>query len=90
MDLSLIQGHSAAAKKVAEGLTEFETYIRNHREFIPNSGERYRQGEAISTACRGIDHPAGGQPAVGQETAEGVDPPWHSTVVTDANEGPQP
>jgi len=43
-------GHSAAAKKVTEGLTEFETYIRNHREFIPNSGERYRQGETISTA----------------------------------------
>jgi hypothetical protein len=31
-------------------LTEFETYIRNHREFIPNFGERYRQGETIRTA----------------------------------------
>ena len=49
MDLSLIQAHFAA-KKVADGLTEFETYIRNHREFIPNSGERYRQGETIRTA----------------------------------------
>jgi len=25
-------------------------YIRNNREFIPNFGERYRQGETISTA----------------------------------------
>lgn len=50
MELSLIQARSAAAKKVADGLTEFETYIRNNREFIPNFGERRRQGETISTA----------------------------------------
>ena len=31
-------------------MTEFETYIRNHGEFIPNFGERYRQGETIRTA----------------------------------------
>ena len=31
-------------------MTEFETYIRNNREFIPNFGERRRQGEPISTA----------------------------------------
>jgi len=32
------------------GLAEFETYIRNNQESIPNFGERYRQGETISTA----------------------------------------
>ena len=31
-------------------MTEFEIYIRNNREFIPNFGERYRQGETITTA----------------------------------------
>jgi hypothetical protein len=50
MDLSLIQAHSAAAAKIAEGVAEFETYIRNNSAFIPNFGERYRQGETISTA----------------------------------------
>src|SRR5437762_12672509 len=50
MDLNLIQAHSAAAKKVADNLSEFETDIRNNREFIPNFGERRRQGETISTA----------------------------------------
>ena len=50
MDLSLIQARSASAKKVAGGVGEFETYIRNNREFIPNFGERRRQGETISTA----------------------------------------
>ena len=45
-----MQAHSAAAEKLAAGLTEFEIYIRNNRAFIPNFGERYRQGETISTA----------------------------------------
>ena len=50
LDMDLIRAHSAAAEKLVAGMTEFETYIRNNREFIPNFGERYRQGERISTA----------------------------------------
>ena len=50
LDMDLIRAHSAAAEKLEAGMTEFETYIRNNREFIPNFGERYRQGERISTA----------------------------------------
>lgn len=50
LDLSLIQAQSAPAKKLAACLAEFETYIQNNREFIPNFGERYRNGETISTA----------------------------------------
>jgi hypothetical protein len=50
IELSWIHARSGAAKKVAGSVTEFETYIRNNREFIPNFGERRRQGETISTA----------------------------------------
>jgi hypothetical protein len=50
IDLDLIRKRSVSAEKVAAGATEFETYIRNNKEFIPNFGERYRQGETISTA----------------------------------------
>jgi hypothetical protein len=50
MDLDLIRKHTAAAEKLAVGVAEFRTYIRNNRESIPNYGERYRQGETISTA----------------------------------------
>ena len=50
VELSFIHDRSNAAKKVADGLSEFETYIRNNREFIPNFGERRHQGETISTA----------------------------------------
>ncbi len=50
MALELIRNHSAPAEKLAAGVAEFETYIRNNQESIPNYGERYRQGETISTA----------------------------------------
>jgi hypothetical protein len=50
LDLELIRAYLASAEKLAAGLTEFAIYIRNNREFIPNFGERYRQGETISTA----------------------------------------
>ena len=49
-DLELVRGRSVLAEKLAVGVGEFETYIRNNQEFIPNFGERYRQGETISTA----------------------------------------
>ena len=50
LDLDLIQDRCAPAKKLAAGVAEFATYIRNNQESIPNYGERYRQGETISTA----------------------------------------
>ncbi len=50
VELSFILVRSNVAKKVVDGLSEFETYICNNREFIPNFGERRRQGETISTA----------------------------------------
>jgi hypothetical protein len=36
--------------KLAAGVADLRTYIRNNRGSIPNYGERYRQGETISTA----------------------------------------
>jgi hypothetical protein len=37
------------SERVADGVTEFETYMHNNHEFIPNFGERRRQSEMIST-----------------------------------------
>jgi hypothetical protein len=37
-------------KKLLKTLQEFQTYIFNNANFIPNYGERRRYGEAISTA----------------------------------------
>ena len=37
-------------RKLLKNVAEFHTYVENNRDFIPNYGERYRQGETISTA----------------------------------------
>lgn len=36
-------------RKLERKVREFQTYIENNRELIPNYGERYRYGERIST-----------------------------------------
>jgi hypothetical protein len=54
VELGFIQVRSNAAKKVADGLSEFETYICNNREFIPNFGERRRQGETIRACLKSL------------------------------------
>jgi hypothetical protein len=50
MDLDLISRQSAPAEKLAAGISDLRTYVGNNRGSIPNYGERYRQGETISTA----------------------------------------
>ena len=49
------QGDAAAegcpsAKKLTKAANEFQTYITNNAAFIPNYGEKHRNGEAISSA----------------------------------------
>ena len=41
---------TAKGEKLLKNLEEFEIYIRNNARLIPNYGERWRYGEAISTA----------------------------------------
>jgi hypothetical protein len=48
-DLDVQHRRFPATTKLTRGVTEFDTYIRNNQKFIPNFGERYRQGETIST-----------------------------------------
>jgi len=48
-DLELTVGDAETRTKLLKQLGEFNGYIQNNREFIPNYGERYRNGERIST-----------------------------------------
>ena len=49
-DLNMRRRCLQAAAKLYRSVADFDTYIRNNHEFIPNIGERYRQGDTISTA----------------------------------------
>jgi hypothetical protein len=37
-------------KQLEKAVDEFRTYIRNNAHLIPNYGERYRNGEPITTS----------------------------------------
>jgi hypothetical protein len=48
-DLELTAGEAENRTTLLKQLGEFNGYIQNNREFIPNYGERYRNKERIST-----------------------------------------
>ena len=49
-ELEITAGSAGNGRKLLKQLREFEVYIRNNQEYIPNYRERYRNGERISTA----------------------------------------
>jgi len=48
-DTAAFESEDERAKKLLKAVEEFHTYIENNRRSIPNYGERFRQGERIST-----------------------------------------
>lgn len=50
LELEVDAQASPEARKLARTLHEFEQYIRTNQSSIPNYGDRYRNGEAISSA----------------------------------------
>jgi len=49
MDLDEIETEYASIKALRKTAAEFETYIANNKEMIPNYAERRRYGERVST-----------------------------------------
>jgi hypothetical protein len=49
-DLESQEERSERVKKLLKAVSEFHHYIETNRHSIPNYGDRYRHGEAISTA----------------------------------------
>jgi hypothetical protein len=49
LEVAVATSGNGTARKLLKAVEEFHTYIKNNAGFIPNYGERYRQGERIST-----------------------------------------
>jgi hypothetical protein len=49
LDTAMATSSDATARKLSKVVEELHTYIENNKTFIPNYGERYRNGERIST-----------------------------------------
>lgn len=49
LDAAAADHKDSTLHKLWRAVEEFHTYIANNQAFIPNYGERYRQGDRIST-----------------------------------------
>ena len=49
LEAAAYESDDAIAQKLYKAVQEFATYIERNGNFIPNYGERYRNGERIST-----------------------------------------
>ena len=49
LDVAVVTTGDATARKLLKAIEEFHTSMERNRAFIPNYGERYRDGERIST-----------------------------------------
>lgn len=49
-DLEMLEAKNASIQKLLQAVREFNDYIRVNGQYIVNYGDRYRNGEIISTA----------------------------------------
>src|SRR5947209_19714469 len=45
-----VEDASPEHRKLLKAVRSFEAYVTNNRAFLPNYGERYRQGQIIATS----------------------------------------
>ena len=49
LDAAVFESKDENARKVLKGVEDLHTYVERKREFVPNYGERYRNGEKIAS-----------------------------------------
>ena len=49
LDAAAFESKDENARKLLKGVEDLHTYVEGNREFVPNYGERYRNGERIAS-----------------------------------------
>ena len=49
LDAAAFESKDENAQKLLKGVEELHTYVERNQEFVPNYGERYRNGEKIAS-----------------------------------------
>ena len=78
---------SSEARKLARTLYEFDHYIRSNQSSFPNYGDRYRNGEPISSSLAEIFSQPDYQQAFREKATNEVEPTRCSSAAPDPNEG---
>ena len=49
LDAAAFESKDENSQKLLKGVEELQTYVERNQEFVPNYGERYRNGERIAS-----------------------------------------
>ena len=49
LDAAAFESKNENSQKLLKGVEELHTYVERNQEFVPNYGERYRNGERIAS-----------------------------------------
>jgi hypothetical protein len=49
LDAAVFESKDENARKLLKGVEDLHTYVERNQEFVPNYGERYRNGEKIAS-----------------------------------------
>ena len=61
LDAAAFETQDERAQKLLKGVEELHTYVERNQAFVPNYGERYRDGEKIRLRLRGIGDQSSGE-----------------------------
>ena len=89
MDGATFEANRETARKLLKGIEELHTYVERNQEFIPNYGERYRNGERIASGLRRVSGQSGYEQTDGEAPADAVEPAWSPSLATDPDAGAQ-
>jgi hypothetical protein len=73
------------SQKLLKGVEELDAYVERNQEFVPNYGERYRNGEKIAPGFVESAINRVVSKADGEETADGMEPAWSTSPPADKN-----
>lgn len=74
-------------RKLRKRVEELHTYVERNQQFLPNYGERYRNGDRVR--LRGVGGESGGQQTNGEAPTNAVDATRRAPAVTDPYAGAQ-
>jgi len=81
--------HANTQRKLLKGVKELHAYVERNQQFVPNYGERYRNGERIAS---GFVESAVNQVVSkpnGQAPTDAVEPTRRSSAVANPHAGAQ-
>jgi hypothetical protein len=84
VDAAAFESTNENSQKLLKGVEELHTYVERNQQFVPNYGERYRNGED-RFRFRRVGDQSSREQADGEKTTDGMEPAWSTSPPADKN-----